>query len=449
MSASTSKKRLKPGATTFLGCLRKFLTPNVWKQAHQAHDAFPHRPKRWDLHPLLFSLLLMTWCAGDTQSERFETARAFYVAMYPKDRRPGKDVTGFQDAVARLPLAVFRALALGLRMQLLVRFGVDLQVDGFVPLGCDGTRFRCPRTPQLAQRLGKGAQAEAPPYVWVTALVHVQLGLLWSWRIGKGDASERSHLARLVPTLPRLALVIADAGYQGYALLTSLAQSGVQFLVRVSSQTNLYSEDMTPLDAWSEGFVYWWTRDNQRDKQPPLRVRLIRVHCKSRKVDVWLVTNVMDSQRLPVELAAKFYRMRWENEGFFRTYKRTLNKVKLQSRKIRMIHREVEASLLAVQVLLAQGAYAILVLGRKTAVSSPRQVLLEIRRQIQGRLSPRQQGRCQQRLAKMERERRNRKTTKANPDYPGREEHKPPSPPNIRPLTEELKALMEPYLRAA
>ena len=71
---------------------------------------------------------------------------------------------------------------------------------------------------------------------------------------------------------------------------------------------------------------------------------------------------------------------------------------------LKRIHREVEASLLAVQVLLAQGAYAILVLGRKTAVSSPRQVLLEIRRQIQGRLSPRQQGRCQQRLAKMERE---------------------------------------------
>ncbi len=73
-------------------------------------------------------------------------------------------------------------------------------------------------------------------------------------------------------------------------------------------------------------------------------------------MDVWLFTNVEDPKRLSVETAGTFYRWRWENEGFFRTYKRTLNKVKLMSRTVRSVHREAEASMIATQLLLCQGA---------------------------------------------------------------------------------------------
>jgi len=41
---------------------------------------------------------------------------------------------------------------------------------------------------------------------------------------------------------------------------------------------------------------------------------VIRVAARKRKNDVWLVTNVLDPKRLPAELAARFYRMRWESE---------------------------------------------------------------------------------------------------------------------------------------
>ena len=55
-----------------------------------------------------------------------------------------------------------------------------------------------------------------------------------------------------------------------------------------------------------------------------------------------MVSNVLEEQKLSLESASRFYRMRWENEGFFRTYKRALNKVKLSSRSVKLIHREVE-----------------------------------------------------------------------------------------------------------
>ena len=55
-------------------------------------------------------------------------------------------------------------------------------------------------------------------------------------------------------------------------------------------------------------------------------------------------------------MAGQFYPWRWENEGLFRTYKRTVSKVKLVSRTVRLVHRELEGSLLAVQLMLAQAA---------------------------------------------------------------------------------------------
>jgi hypothetical protein len=68
--------------------------------------------------------------------------------------------------------------------------------------------------------------------LWVTALVHLPLGLLWAWRLGNGTASERDHLRHLLATLPRGTLLVADAGDVGYELLQALLAAGQSFLVR-------------------------------------------------------------------------------------------------------------------------------------------------------------------------------------------------------------------------
>ena len=98
-----------------------------------------------------------------------------------------------------------------------------------------------------------------------------------------------------------------------------------------------------------------------------------------------MVTNVLDPKRLPAELAARFYRMRWESECFFRTYKRVVKDVRLVSRTVPMVVREAEISLLACQLLLGQGALALKVggkrAGRDELKCSAAEVLREIRRE--------------------------------------------------------------------
>jgi hypothetical protein len=456
MSSKGKQAKQRRQEKTFVGCLRKFLTPGVLEQAHKAHCR-PHRDRRWTIHPLLLALLAFTWCAGDSQAERFETARAFTIALLPKRRRPGKTLSSFHKALTRLPMPVLRAVASALRTRFLCLFARMLAMGGWLPFGCDGSRLECPRSEELEKHLGEAGKPDSAPTLWLTALVHLPTGLLWSWWLGKGTASERSHLVKLLPTLPAAALVVCDAGYTGYTLAATLMVAQVSFLIRVSSKVRLYCLDEKylfdldgkPLEQWREGEVYYWPLEEQRANKPPLQLRLLCIRDSSRKVDVWLLTNVLDDKRLSLETAGKFYKMRWENEGFFRTYKRTLKKVKLSSRSVRLVHREAEGSLLAVQLLLAQGVLGMQAVTRsRSAVSSPRGVLREIRKEIEATLHGRARADYLKRLSKAQRERRKRTSKKEKRVWPRRKPHKQPGPPNLLPLSDELKALLDKVLNA-
>jgi hypothetical protein len=482
-----STQRARQTATTpqsFLECLGYFLTPQVWKQAHQAVPR--RRSWRWQTQPLLFVVLCMTWCAGDALPERFETARAFYLALHQRRRRPGKTFAGFEKALGKLPTAVLRAVATAVRGRLAQVFAGRLWVDGFIPLGCDGSRLACPRSGELERRLGLGrkkkrkkrqkkvAPAGPPdppeqrpaghagpksrpagpptPQLWVTAVLHLGLGVLWSWRLGTGNADERQHLRRLVGTLPCGTLLVADAGYVGYQLLAGLQAAGLAFLIRLSSRAPLYVPDKSSLKDYREGLVYYWPVWAQESDLPPLPVRLLRL--RGDKVHVWLITNVVEEQRLPKKTAGKFYRWRWRNEGLFRAYKRTLGKVKLMSRTVAQVHREAEGSLLATQVLLAQGALALpATAAGKAVLPSARLVLVEIRLEIRNvvgmYLGPRQAHSYFRRLAQARWRDRRQRTSKVRRRWPSRQDHKPPGRPQILKMGTILKDKMEKTLASA
>jgi hypothetical protein len=443
----TRRRRLK----SFVQCVRQFLTPEVFKQAQRARQSRRRSP-RWQVQPLIFVLLTMTWTVGDSTPERFETARAFYVACHASRKRPGQTLSGFQAALSKLPMRVLRTVATAIRRQLLVRLGDRLKTAGWLVFGCDGSRVECPRATELEKRLGQAGKDQAAPTVWVTALVHLRSGLLWAWRTGKGTASEQAHLLKLLECLPQNSLVVTDAAYHGYELAQEILAAGASFLVRISSKVWLYTETHQPLEDFHEGVVYYWPLQRQQRQQPPLRLRLIRVRSPHCIHDVWLLTDVLSSQRLSVAMAGQFYRWRWENEGLFRTYKRTLNKVKLVSRTVRLLHRELEGSLLAVQLMLAQATLKLhpcASVWDQPMLASPRQVLLEIRREIRDAVPPRRRRAFFARLAAATRERRRRTSSKAVREWPRRKPHKPPGPPQLHTLTEEQKALRDRLLEAA
>lgn len=459
MSKKSSKSKRQQREQTFASCSRDFLSPSFFRRLYQTISR--GRKRRWEIQPLLYVLLGMSWCLGDSQPERFETARAFCIASHPKRRRPGKTFQGFQKALEALPCRVLSTVGHLFRKQILARFGSLMKTDGWFLFGCDGSRIRTPRTEELERHLGdSGVDRNSKcktPQVWLTALVHLASGMPWSWWVGKGDASERNHLSRLIATLPLCALVVTDAGYQSYLLAWELVDAGHSFLMRASTQTIFYVADTDNLavegkdkqvtaeemDKWTEGEVYYWPKEAQtsKDKQKPLKVRLIRIRGKKKGSDVWLVTNVLDQKRLTVEMAGKYYRMRWENEGYFRSYKHTLKKVKLSGRTVAAVHREVLGSMLAMQVLMTQGLAAAVAMGNLKMTISARQLLILVRQELAAALKGKGRRGFLVRAAGCQREHRDRTSKKQKRIWSSRQEQKVIKPPRIRVMSEYAKSL--------
>jgi Transposase DDE domain len=430
-------------------CLRQFLTPQVWKQARRGLKK-PRKDARWDFHHLILVTLAMTWSLGDSTPEKFEMARGLVAICRPKRRRAGQTAQGFLKALCRLPMRPLVALAGALRTRLVSLLGEDLAHGGFIPLGCDGSRLECCRDDELLARLGRAGKADCSPSLWVTAVVHLTTGVPWSWCLGKGNASERDHLRRLLPSLPKNALIVADAGFDGYDLEASILNAGASFLIRMSSKTHLFVNRPTDRDRFRQGQVSYWPVRAQQAGRPPLRLRLIRVRGRrrgkdpKRAVDVWLLTDV-EAERMSIIQAASFYRLRWENEGLFRSYKRTLSKVHLVGRTVRSVHREAYGSLLACQLLLAQGAWALRGArdrARAVVPCSPRQVLLAVRKELQAAMRSDRRESYPERLARAARERRARRSPKQKRVWPQRTPHKPPKPPRLLTMNDKQKALL-------
>ena len=312
MTNARKQARQRRRAKSLIGSMRNFLTHEVFKQVRNASKR--RKSPRWDLHPLLWILLLTTYCCGDSLPEKFEAAKGFYVACCPKRKRPGKSFAGFEKAITKLPMPILRALAAGIRGRFQAIFQDRWMVGNFIPFGCDGTRQNCPRSEELERRLGSGGKEGSSPTIWNTAIVHLTLGIPFCWRLGKGSKpSERSHLISMLALLPVAALIVADAGYVGYEAIAAM-MTQTFFLIRMSSMATFYTETNEPLDEFREGIVYYWPKTQQKEGKPPLRGRLIKIHSTRHKTDVWLFTNVEDTQQLSLEMAATCYRWRWENE---------------------------------------------------------------------------------------------------------------------------------------
>jgi hypothetical protein len=390
---------------------------------------------------------LMTWTTGDSEAERFAAARAFYVARHQREKRPGQSLPGFQKALAKLPMPVLHGLFAAVRRRLLHLYERHWSSGGFVVIACDGSRLPAPRSRELEKRLGCCSKPESAPMLYVTTLVLLPAGLLWSWCVGPGTASEMGQLQQLLPTLPRWALLVGDAYYLGYDLYARILNTPASFLVRVSSKAYLYTDRQQSMTHYRQGLVWYWPQDARKQGRPPLQLRLIRVRGKKRK-DVWLLTNVLEPERLSRQQAAEIYRWRWRSEGVFRTYKRTLPKLKLWSRTEALVYREAEVSLLALQLLLVQGIRCRP--GARMSSGSPRQTLLrwrgEITTTIGSQLGPRQLQRYRRQLEQIRAGGPGRKVRRK---WPRRRDHTPPKPPHVRVLPAELKAKMSNYFDAA
>jgi hypothetical protein len=185
----------------------------------------------------------------------------------------------------------------------------------------------CPMTRQNEAVLGCAGKKKTTPQLFLTTIFHVASGLPWTWMRGGGKESERNHLREMIGRLPRCTLLLADAGFVGYELLSRLMGAGHDFIVRAGSNVTLLQDLGFAVERHGQ-VVCLWPKDRQKLDRP-LVLRLVTIGKGPQAV--YLLTSVIEKSRLSDGQIGRLYRLRWGVEVLYRSFKRTMEHHKMRS----------------------------------------------------------------------------------------------------------------------
>ena len=342
----------------------------------EVSDPKARRRVRWTPQAASRAAVLMALDENAALRERFQHARSCMQREGRGPRRSPTTYNGLMKALERQHHVTLPLMKRELRGQIRRRL---LRIDPtgvWTLLAVDGSKEDLPRTRDHERIFGM-ADNGVYPQAFLTAVVEVQTGLPWDWRLGEARASERRHFLEMIADLPGDALLLADAGFVGLPIWERLCVKEQPFLIRVGGNVRLLTDlwPQTPTTRQRD-LVYVWPQ-KARETSAPLKLRLIRVG--SGPKTVYLLTNVLDSQRLSRSAAGAIYRKRWGVELFYRTLKRTWGCAKLRSKAARRARLELEWTLVALTLTTLLGIDAAVKRRRDPRRLSPAQVIRTLR----------------------------------------------------------------------
>ena len=316
-------------------------------------DLRRHGNVGWTVTQLVVLAVLWSWSDQRTLTGAFEQACRLAIKIFGQVALT--TYQGFTGALRSYSDQLLPLLWSHLQRLMEKSAGQHWRIGKWLPLAVDGTRVTTPRTSSnekafSAKDYGEGEKAKSKrkwknkrrrskklsepvkPQIWLTLMWHMGLKMPWCWKTGPSTASERHHLEELVQThvFPSNTLLCCDAGFVGYELWKTFLDHGHSFLIRVGANVRLLRHLGAGVARHRNGFVYLWTKEAVRKKQPPLVLRLIELHGPRGKM--YLVTNILSQRDLSLTQARQLYRLRWGVELQFRAFKQTFGRGKLRSR---------------------------------------------------------------------------------------------------------------------
>jgi hypothetical protein len=372
----------------------------------------------WTPLTCALAALLMGWDPAPTLAQRFESALAVLDAALPRRRRTGRTYQGFVKALARHGDAALGTLVAHLRGLTQEAAGAAWKIGEFIPLGADGSRFDAPRTIGN-EPLGFAGKDKCGPQMMTLLLVHLGAMLPWAWKAGAARDAERPMLREMLGLLPRDTLLVADAGFTGFDLLSDLHGRGLHFLVRVGRGVRLLQR-LGYYRREGAHTVYLWP--DQKHAQPPLTLRLVRLGA------VYLITNVLESRRLSKAMAGDLYRRRWGLEVAFRSLKQTLERRRVRSGAAAHARAELDWAVAGLWVLTLLGVRAIAAAGHGPRRLSLAGVIAAVRA---ARVRPMTDAALRRRLGRAVQDSCRRRSSKHAYRRARKKNPQPPGPPRL------------------
>jgi hypothetical protein len=211
-----------------------------------------HGNTKWSLGVLSFVALFWALSGETTLAERYTMASEVAGHWYPGEFL-ATCYRGFMNALVRHNTALVNVISAQLRRWMLEWEDDRGKISGLTLFVVDGSKIAAPWTKANEASLGKKGrkpkgekcqrkETDLRPQLTLTMLWHMNWGLPWAWKHGGLKEGERTQFRQLLDTLPRAALVVADAGFVGYLLWQAIMKSGRHFLVRVGGNVELLRE---------------------------------------------------------------------------------------------------------------------------------------------------------------------------------------------------------------
>ena len=391
---------------------------------------------RWTPRLLVIGAILLSWATGPNLQECFLVAREALVAMYASRRRPGYRWAGFLRALSALSGHLFPVVVKALRERTVGLSGRLWRIGPWVVMGADGSRVECPMTRENEKALGCAGKDKTTPQLFITTLFHVVTGLPWGWVRGRGDASERGQLRRMLKILPSRTLLLMDAGFPGYLLLRAMLLLGHDFIVRVGRNVHLLTKLGWEIQQDGQT-VYLWPQNHRQ--RPPLKLRLVQVQTQGQPM--YLLTSVLRAGLLNDAQVTELYRLRWGIEVMYRTLKQTLEHHKMRSDTPVRARIELDWYMTGHWML---GLMTLEAMGPRRRVQdrwSAAEALFCVRRAMRNARRPRRGGGLRRQLRDAVQDSYERKNPKKARHYPRQKTERPAGRPKLRTATRaEVKA---------
>jgi len=381
---------------------------------------------RWLARMLVWAAILMAWTDGPTLLRQFDLARGVLMAEFSSRRAVGKTYQGFIKRLLKMHSCLLEVVTVHLRSVIEEIAGPFWTREGLLAFAIDGSRIECPRTVANEAAFGCAGKKKCGPQMWLTTLWHMGTGLPWAWTQGRSDDSERHHLRQMLHLLPANALIVGDAGFVGYDLLSDILSGGRSFLVRVGGNVRLLKE-LGWFKLHGEDTVFLWPQN--RRKGPPLVLRLIVLQRRGK--NIYLLTN-QTAESLSASQAGVLYGMRWGIEVFYRSLKQTLDRRIMRSRAPRQAQAELAWSMVGLQLMGLMTVREIIADGKDPlgwSVAATRDLV----RQALNPTAHRRVGTTgwNRRLAQCLKDAYIRTGAKDARQWPDRKHERPPKPPKI------------------